>query len=53
MFFFIVPLVIFLFWHVFGFFSDDASAIESFQSVESVNNEGDVEITEVRRSKKL
>lgn len=49
--YFVVPLVALIIWFAFGYYRDDASAIESLQSVESenANRETDEEI--VRRSK--
>lgn len=43
MFFLIFPLIVFVIWYAYNlrnFFSDDASAIESFQSIESLNRDG-------------
>lgn len=53
MIYFIVPFIVLIIWHVFGYFSDDASAIESLQSVESVNENNNEEKQEdvVRKSK--
>lgn len=49
-FYFVAPLIVFLIWYALHRFSDDASAIESFHSVESIPNEADgKEETEVAK----
>lgn len=36
---YLAPLIIFIFWYTLHRFSDDVSAIESFRSAESVNDD--------------
>lgn len=36
---YLAPLIVFIFWYTLHRFSDDVSAIESFRSTESVNED--------------
>lgn len=49
--YFVLPLIIFVFWYVLHHFSDDVSAIESFHSAESIDDESEKKEA-VRRSRK-
>lgn len=51
-FYFVAPLIVLLIWYALHHFSDDASAIESMQSAESLNEDEEKQEV-VRKSEKF